>query len=466
MNSNTSAVILAAGLGTRMKSKRAKVLHQAGGLCLIEHVVRAALGCVEPQRIVAVVGHQAEQVRHAVAQYGIQFRLQAEQLGTGHALLVCDGVPELAEGQLLVLYGDCPLLSGRTLERLLDEHARGGAAVTVMTTELDNPTGYGRIIRGPDGRVAAIVEQRAANEEQLAVREINSGIYCMEAAKVWPLLRRLQPNPASGEIYLTDVVELLNEAGERVLPFLVEDSHELLGINTRVELAAVDRILRTRKVHELMLNGVTVLQPESCVVDADVHVGPDSMIGPFAQLLGRTVLGERCEVGACSILRDTQLEDGAQVLPFTFIDKSKLASEAQVGPYARLRPEVEIGPNARVGNFVELKKSKLGPGAKANHLAYLGDATIGAKVNIGAGTITCNYDGEQKYPTTIGERAFIGSNATLVAPVDIEPGSYIAAGSVITDRVPADSLALGRARQVIKEGWAAKRRTNKPSKSS
>jgi bifunctional UDP-N-acetylglucosamine pyrophosphorylase/glucosamine-1-phosphate N-acetyltransferase len=460
MSQPVSAVILAAGLGTRMKSKLAKVLHRAGGLSLIEHVVRAAQAVAPADRIAAVIGHQAEQVRACVEGSGIHFRLQAEQKGTGHAVLMCDDVSAFHEGRLLILYGDCPLLSGRTLERLLSHHEASGAAASVITTHLTDPTGYGRVVRDGRGRIAAIVEQKAATEEQKRITEINSGIYCIEAAAFWQHLRALRPNPASGEIYLTDVVESLNAAGQSVSPFVLEDASELLGINTKVELAEVDRIFRRRKATELMLAGVTILQPETVLIDADVTVGADTVIGPYAQLLGATTVGEDCEVGACSILRDASLETGARVLPFCSVEESRVGAGSQVGPFARLRLHAELSENTRVGNFVELKKAKLGPGAKANHLAYLGDASIGAKSNIGAGTITCNYDGAHKHQTTIGEGAFIGSNSTLVAPLKVESGAYVAAGSVITDPVPEDALALGRARQVVKPGWAKQRRAS------
>lgn len=458
MNQPVSAVILAAGLGTRMKSRLAKVLHRAGGLCLLEHVVRAAQAVAAADRIVAVIGHQAEEVRASVSSTGISFRQQTEQKGTGHAVLVCNGVPALQEGRLLILYGDCPLLSAETLRRLLAHHERTGCAASVITTHLPDPTGYGRVVRGQDGTIAAIVEQKAATAEQKRITEINSGIYCIEAEHLWPHLRALRPNPASGEIYLTDVVEALNAVGERVSPFVLEDAEELLGINTKVELAEVDRIFRRRKTRELMLAGVTIQQPETVLVDADVEVGADTIVGPFAQLLGNTRIGPNCEVGACSIVRDSTLAEGARVLPFSCVEESTLAENAQVGPYSRLRMHTEVGPNARIGNFVELKKTKMAAGAKANHLAYLGDAEVGARSNIGAGTITCNYDGVHKHPTVIGEGSFIGSNATLVAPVNVGGGAYVAAGSVITEGVPEDALALGRARQVVKPEWARRRR--------
>jgi bifunctional UDP-N-acetylglucosamine pyrophosphorylase/glucosamine-1-phosphate N-acetyltransferase len=453
-----AVVILAAGLGTRMKSQRAKVLHRAGGLCLLEHVVRAARQLAPPERIVAVVGHQAEQVMAELAPAGIGFVRQDQQLGTGHALRVCSGHPALAEGRILVVYGDGPLLSAHTLTGLLERHEESGAAATLVTAHMEDPYGYGRILPFAPGFVAAIVEEKAATPEQKRIKEVNPGIYCFEAAALWPVLAGLEPNPASGEVYLTDMAEALNAAGHRVAAHPLEDPNELLGINTRIELAHVDRLLRERKTRELMLAGVTIERPETVLVDPDVTAGPDTIIGPFVQLLGRTALGSGCRVGACSIVRNTELADGAEIQAFCSVEDSRLGPGASVGPYARLRMGAEVAADAHVGNFVELKKTRLGAGSKAMHLAYLGDSTIGEKCNIGAGAITCNYDGVKKSQTAIGDGAFVGSNSTLVAPLEIGAGSYIAAGSVVTEQVPADALALGRSRQTNKAGWASRRR--------
>jgi bifunctional UDP-N-acetylglucosamine pyrophosphorylase / glucosamine-1-phosphate N-acetyltransferase len=453
-----TVVILAAGLGTRMKSMQAKVLHQAGGMPLVEHVVGTALALAPPEGIFLVVGHQADQVQAAVAHRGIQFVLQAEQCGTGHALLVCRERLAGQQGHLLVLYGDCPLLTAGTLRQLVEAQEQGQAAATLITTVLEDPTGYGRILRNENGTLQAIVEQKAATPDQLAVREINSGIYCFRAGLLWKHIGEIQPNNVAREYYLTDMIEIFRRAGHFIQPLALADSSEVLGINTRAELALVDRILRDRKARQLMLDGVTIEKPETVTIDAGVTVGIDSVIGPFAQLLGRTAIGEDCRIGACSIVRDSRLAAGVQVAPFTMVDSCELETGVRVGPYARLRMGAHLESGAVVGNFVEVKKSRLGAKAKSQHLAYLGDATIGKGVNVGAGTITCNYDGERKHPTTIGDGAFIGSNSTLVAPVEIGAGSYVAAGSVITENVPPDALALGRARQAIKEGWAKKRK--------
>jgi len=461
MDTPITVVILAAGLGTRMKSKRAKVLHEAGGKPLIDHVVSAALEIAAPRDVYVVAGHQAEQVESALAERGVEFVRQAEQKGTGHAMLVCRERLAGSGGLLLALCGDCPLLSGATLGRLLELQRDSAAAATVITTMVDDPAGYGRVLRDSVGMVRAIVEQKAGTPEQLAVREINSGIYCFRAGLFWKHVGEIRPDNPAREYYLTDIVEIFGKAGWAVQPFLLEDEREALGINTRVELAAADRILRERKAVQSMLDGVTIEKPETVTIDAGAKIGADTTIEPFARILGRTTIGGNCRIGACSIVRDSELGDGVEVAPFTMVDSSRLESGSRVGPYARLRMGAHLESGAVVGNFVEVKKSRLGAKTKAQHLAYLGDATIGRGVNIGAGTITCNYDGERKHPTTIGDGAFIGSNSTLVAPVEIGAGSYVAAGSTITDEVPEDSLALGRARQVVKEHWAKKRRTAK-----
>ncbi len=458
MENDLSVVILAAGLGTRMKSRKAKVLHHAGGLSLVEHVVNSALALTSPDRVVVVVGHQAEQVQETLSGRGVRFALQTEQKGTGDALSVCRAEAPEREGLLIVLYGDCPLLSVDTLNTLLSHHRNSGAAATVITTLLDDPSGYGRAIVDDAGYVEAIVEHKVATTEQRAVRQINSGIYCFDAALLWKHLAEIEPNPVSKEYYLTDIVEILNRAGHKVSALLHANSNELMGINTRIELAIVDRILRERKVRQLMLDGVTIEKPETVIVDLGVEAGMDSLVEPFVQLLGNTTIGESCRIGAGSIIRDSQLGDGVEIAPYTLIQSSTIDAGATIGPFARLRPGNHVKAAAHIGNFVELKKTTLGAGSKAGHLTYLGDSVIGAGVNVGAGTITCNYDGIHKHQTTIGDGVFVGSNATLVAPVELGSGSYIAAGSVVTETVPEDSLAVGRGRQVNKDGWAKRRR--------
>jgi bifunctional UDP-N-acetylglucosamine pyrophosphorylase/glucosamine-1-phosphate N-acetyltransferase len=455
---NTTVVILAAGLGTRMRSKQAKVLHRAGGLALVEHVVESALAVAPKDRIVVVTGHQAEKVEALLAPRGIRFVRQQGQKGTGHALASCADMLGQQDGLLMVLYGDTPLLSAPTLLRLQDQQAKSSSVATLITTALSDPSGYGRVELNEQGNVTAIVEHKACTRAQLAIRLINSGIYCFQAPLLWKHLPDVKPNAGSGEYYLTDMAEILTAQGHTVAAMHIEDPDELLGINTRVELADADRVLRERKCRELMLAGVTIERPETVTIDMHVQAGMDTVIEAFARVTGTTVIGEDCRIGTGAIVESSTLADRAVVAPYTLVSQSSIATGAQVGPFARLRMHAEVGPDARVGNFVELKNTKLGAGAKSQHLAYLGDTTIGAGSNIGAGTITCNYDGAKKHRTTIGSGAFIGSNSTLVAPVEIGDQSYIGAGSVITDMVPAEALALGRGRQVNKDGWVRKRK--------
>jgi bifunctional UDP-N-acetylglucosamine pyrophosphorylase/glucosamine-1-phosphate N-acetyltransferase len=461
MSDRVSVAILAAGLGTRMKSKQAKVLHRAGGLSLVEHVVRAARAVARAEDIVAVVGHQAQKVQDTLAPYGVRFAEQREQKGTGHALEMCRQALERAGGWVVVLYGDTPLLQAGTVLELVRRTRESGVAATLITTILSDPHGYGRIVRDGSGNVTAIVEEKAANGDQKQITEINSGIYCFRASLLWKHLGTIEPNSASGEIYLTDMVEILRREGHGVVPMVLDDPSELLGINTRVELAEVDRLFRARKTRQLMLDGVTIDQPETVAIDMDVTIGRDTVVEPFVRILGRTAIGEDCRIGSGSVIRDSVLENGVLVDSYTLIGTSRVGAEAHLGPFSRLRLDNDVEPGAHIGNFVELKKTRLGAGSKAMHLAYLGDSDIGAGVNVGAGTITCNYDGTAKHKTRIGKGSFIGSNSTLVAPIEVGEGSYVAAGSVITDAVPDDNLALGRARQILKPGWPSRRRQKK-----
>jgi bifunctional UDP-N-acetylglucosamine pyrophosphorylase/glucosamine-1-phosphate N-acetyltransferase len=453
-----TVVILAAGLGTRMKSRKAKVLHRAGGRYLVEHVLRTAQTLAPAERIFVVVGHQAAEVRAAIQTPGIGFIEQSEQKGTGHALMVAAETLSGLDGRLVILYGDCPLVRPETLAGLVAAQESSGAAGAILTAEMEDPTGYGRVLHDGDGHVTGVVEQRAGTPEQLAIREANMGLYCYDAAPFWRHIRDLRPDNPAREYYLTDMVEILHRAGHAITAFRIDDPREVLGINDREELSVVDRLLRARKVRELMIGGVTIEKPETVTVDPDVTIGMDSVVEPFAQILGRTTIGENCRIGACSIVEDSELGDEVEIGAFTIVGTSRMERGAHAGPYARLRMENHVAAGAHVGNFVELKKTRLGEGSKAMHLAYLGDSEIGARVNVGAGTITCNYDGSRKYATKIGSGAFIGSNSTLVAPVEVGEGAYLAAGSVITSEVPADALAVGRARQVNKEDWARKRR--------
>jgi len=459
-----SVAILAAGLGTRLKSKTAKVLHRVGGRALVEHVVRVALELAAASRIFAVVGYQAETVRGLLEPYGVRFIEQCEQLGTAHALLVGREQLEGAAPHLLVLYGDTPLLTAETLRRLIETHLESGAAVTLLTVELDDPAEYGRIVRDASGELADIVEFKSCTPEQAAIREINAGIYCFRTDALFAHINEVGNRNKAGEYYLTDLPAILRRAGQRALAVKLGEPQEVLGVNNRVELAEMDALLRARKCRELMLAGVTIYRPETCVIDPDVEVGADSVLGPCVALYGKTRLGEGCVVRPYSTLVDTALEAGAVVHECCRLENANVGAKASIGPFARLRPGSEIGAEAKVGNFVETKKTRLGRRSKAQHLAYLGDATIGEDVNVGAGAITCNYDGEKKQATVIEDGAFIGTNASLVAPVRVGKNAYVAAGSTITEDVPADSLAIARGRQTVKQGWVRERRARRQAK--
>jgi bifunctional UDP-N-acetylglucosamine pyrophosphorylase / glucosamine-1-phosphate N-acetyltransferase len=454
--SDTVVVILAAGKGTRMRSELAKVLHRAGGRPLIEHVVRACQP-LKPAQILAVVGHQADEVSAVVTELDAQTVVQQPRRGTGHAVQVARRAMRKSAKFAMIVPGDAPLLRAATLAALLDTHRRSEAAATILTAELDDPSGYGRIVRDGEGRVQAIVEESAATPEQRAIREVNSSIYCFTIEKLWPCLNALRPNNAHHELYLTDAIALLRQRNERVLAQTAGDAEQILGCNTRAQLADADRILRRRKAAEMMEAGVTIYLPETVVIDPEVTAGSDTIIEPCVQLLGKTRLGARCKIQTGSVLRDARLDDDATVLAHSILDTSRLGAKAQVGPFSRLRPGSDVRAGAHLGNFVEMKNSVIHEGSKAMHLTYLGDATIGRDSNIGAGTITCNYDGVAKHQTTIGNRVFVGSDSALVAPVRIGDGAYIAAGSTITHNVPAGALGIARGRQENKPGWAVKR---------
>lgn len=454
--------ILAAGKGTRLKSQRPKVLHEIAGQPLLAHVVAAASRVVPPQNIFAIIGYEAERVRQALASTGINFVLQREQRGTGHALMEAREVLQDFD-TVLVLSGDVPLIRAETIRQVRDFHAAQAAAMTVLTAEPDDPTGYGRVLRKrKKGRatdeVERIVEQKALKGREAEQCEINSGIYAFATKPLYKHIGELTTDNAHGEFYLTDMAALLGKAAQKVVALRAPDSSEVLGVNTRLELAQLDAKLRDKKARELMEAGVTIFRPETCDIDADVQIDTDTVIEPFVQLIGRTKIGADCRIRSYSVITNCELGDGVLVRPGCILEDSIVGNKAQLGPYSHLRPGSDIGEGAHVGNFVETKKTRLGRGSKANHLTYLGDAEIGENVNVGAGTITCNYDGVNKHQTVIGDGAFIGSDSTLVAPVRIGSGAYVGAASCITENVPADALAVGRGRQVTKEGWAAARR--------
>jgi bifunctional UDP-N-acetylglucosamine pyrophosphorylase/glucosamine-1-phosphate N-acetyltransferase len=455
-NNDVAIVVLAAGKGTRLKSSLAKVLHCAGGRTLVEHIVRSCQP-LKARETVVVVGHQAEQVASVVEPLEAVTVLQRPQNGTGHAMQVAKRALGRAKFAI-VLPGDAPLVRTETLKALISAHRNGNAAATILSAVLADPSGYGRVVRKSETAVSAIVEESQLTDEQREINEINSAIYCFTLEKLWPALAQVKPNNKHRELYLTDAIAVLNSKGETVLAQVAADSREVLGCNTRADLAEVDRVFRERKRNWLMDEGVTIQLPETVLIDPEVTAGEDTVIEPGVQLLGKTKIGARCTIRTGSVLTDAILGDDVTVEPHCVVAQSRLDDRVIIGPFARLRPDNHLKAGARVGNFVELKKSTIGEGTKAMHLSYLGDTKIGAKSNIGAGTITCNYDGFHKYPTSIGNKVFIGSDTTLVAPVRVGDGAYVAAGSTITENVPSDGLGIARGRQVNKAGWAAKKR--------
>jgi bifunctional UDP-N-acetylglucosamine pyrophosphorylase/glucosamine-1-phosphate N-acetyltransferase len=454
--------IMAAGKGTRLKSKLTKVLHEVGGKPLLAHVIAAATKVVAPAHVYAIIGHEAKRVREAVASTGIGFVMQEQQRGTGHALMVAREALSSYD-TVIVLSGDAPLITPHTIEELRDFHAAKKAAMTILSARLENPCGYGRVIRRNlnSAEVRAIVEEKSATPAQRKIREINSGFYAFDAKSLFGHLDQLKTDNAHGEYYLTDMASVFAKTKNRVVAIESKDPSEILGSNTRAELAEIDLLMRRAKARQLMAQGVSIFYPETCVIDSDVEIGADTTIEPFVQILGNTRIGSDCRIRSYSVIQDSEIADGVLVRQGCILRDARVQRGAVLGPYSHLRPRTEIGEGAHVGNFVETKNIRLGKGSKANHLTYLGDAEIGENVNIGAGTITCNYDGQTKQTTIIKDDVFVGSDSTLVAPLTIGKGSYIAAGSCVTDDVPADSLAIGRSRQIVKEGWVKQKRGNR-----
>jgi bifunctional UDP-N-acetylglucosamine pyrophosphorylase/glucosamine-1-phosphate N-acetyltransferase len=451
--------IMAAGKGTRLKSQLPKVLHEAGGKPLLAHVIAAARAVVPASDVFAIVGHEADRVRTALADGGVNFVLQLEQRGTGHALRVAETALS-GYDHVIVLSGDAPQITPQTIAQLLNFHLDKKAAMTLLSADLDRPAGYGRIVRKNtrSAEVQAIVEEKSASPAQKQIHEINAGFYVFDVPQLFANIRKLSTANPHAEYYLTDMAAVLTRARKRVVIWKTENSAEVLGANTRAELSIIDYQMRMRKCHELMAEGVTIFYPATCVIDSGVEIAADTVIEPFVQILGRSRIGAGCRIRSYSVIRDSEIADGVLIRPGCILEEARVGPSAILGPYSHLRPGSDIGEGAHVGNFVETKKIKLGKGSKANHLTYLGDAEIGAGVNIGAGTITCNYDGVQKHTTVIDDEAFIGSDSTLVAPVRVGKGAYVAAASCITEDVPQDALALGRSRQITKEGWAREKR--------
>lgn len=451
--SNIHAVVLAAGQGTRMKSKLYKVLHPVCGKPMVKHVTDT-LAAMQVEDVVVVVGHGAEAVRDTLGD-SVAYALQSEQLGTAHA--VQQAVPHLLdkEGTTFILYGDVPLLSEETLRAILACHEEQQAAATVLTADVADPAGYGRIIRNEAGEVLRIVEHKDASDEQRAIREINTGIYCFDNNKLIAALSQVKNENVQGEYYVTDCIGILRDAGEKVMAFIARDPDETMGVNDRVQLAEAESYMRRRINERHMRNGVTIQDPHSTYIEADVTIGPDTCILPGTHLKGRTVVGADCRIGPQTELRDVTVSDNVTI-EYSVLVESTVAENVSVGPFAYLRPGSEIAAGVKIGDFVELKNAKVGKGSKVPHLSYVGDAEIGENVNIGCGTITVNYDGEKKHKTIIGNDVFVGCNSNLVAPVKIGDGSYIAAGSTINQDVPEDALAIARERQVNKPGYATR----------
>jgi bifunctional UDP-N-acetylglucosamine pyrophosphorylase / glucosamine-1-phosphate N-acetyltransferase len=454
-----AVAIMAAGKGTRLQSQLPKVLHEVGGKPLLAHVIAAATRVVPPADVFVIIGHEAELVRSAVAYTGVNFVLQPEQRGTGHALMVAQ--PALsAYDHVIVLSGDAPQITPQTIARLLNFHLDEQAAMTLLSADLDHPTSYGRVLRknARSSAVEAIVEEKSANRAQKKIHEINGGFYVFALPRLLSHIEKLSTANPHGEYYLTDMAEVLRRAGQPVVAWKTENSSEVLGANTRADLSLLDQQIRMLKCRQLMDEGVTIFYPATCVIDNDVEIAADTVIEPFVQIFGKSRIDAACRISSYCVIRNSEVGYGVLIRPGCILEEARIAPGAVLGPYSHLRPGSDIGEGAHVGNFVETKKMKLGKGSKVGHLTYLGDAEIGAGVNIGAGTITCNYDGALKHTTVIEDGAFIGSDSTLVAPVRVGKGAYVGAASCITEDVPEDALAVGRARQIVREGWAREKR--------
>ena len=447
-------IILAAGKGTRMRSKLPKVLHKVGGKPMLQHVIDAAKAAGS-EREVIVTGSGAELVKEVIS--GVEFVLQAEQLGTGHAVLSAKKNFEKSKGTVLILCGDTPLLTGKLLKDFTAAHENSKCAATVLTAKMPDATGYGRVVRDTDGTLKKIVEDKDANELEKKIREVNAGVYCFDVQKLFAALGKINNNNSQGEYYLPDALTILSGDGEKIGAFTAEYADETLGINSRVQLAAADRIFRMKKNHALMNSGVTIIDPNTTFIDIDAEIGQDTIIYPNTYIEGKTTIGEDCTIGPN--IRFVDMKVGNKVkAQFSYCHESEILDGVTLGPYVHIRPGTTIGKNVKIGNFVEVKNSTVGEGSKLPHLQYIGDTDMGSGVNVGCGTVTCNYDGKEKFRTVICDNAFIGCNSNLVAPVTVEEGAYVAAGSTITKDVPKGNLAVARARQTNIEVWNDKRK--------
>jgi len=450
-------IVLAAGEGTRMKSSLPKVLHPVCGEPMISLVLKSAKG-LNPDRVITVIGHKADAVAEVLKE--TEFAVQDKQLGTGHAVSTAENMLEGFDGTVMVLSGDTPLLRKETLFKLLDTHKNSGAAASILTAKMENPTGYGRIIRAEDGAVLAIIEEKDAGPEQKAVNEVNTGTYCFDKKKLFDALKKVGSDNKQGEYYLTDVIGILNGRSEKVMASGTEEPGETMGVNTRVQLAEADKVMRRRINEELMLSGVTIVDPDTTFISPSVEIGRDTVVLPMTFISGQTKIGENCTIGPSSRIIDCEIGNSV-IIEDSVVRGSRIEDGAQLGPFCHVRPGTIIKSEAKVGGFVEVKKSEIGISSKVPHLSYIGDTHIGNYVNIGAGTITCNYDGANKYQTVIEDGAFVGSDTMLVAPVRIGKDAFTAAGSVITKDVPEGSLSVERTEQVIIDSWTKKRRKKK-----
>lgn len=454
----TFAIILAAGQGTRMKSKLYKVLHPVCGKPMVEHIVDQ----IEPlnlDKIVTVIGHGAEKVRDQLKDR-VSYCLQEEQLGTGHAVMQAEALLGNEAGTTVILCGDTPLITQETVKKLLDAHQEQAGAATILTAIADNPTGYGRIIRSAEGTVERIVEQKDTNEEERAIKEINTGIYCFDNELLFASLKKVNNDNAQGEYYLPDVIEIFQRQGNVINAIAADTFEETIGVNDRIALSQADAIMRERINRLQMQQGVTIIDPATTYIDADVVIGRDSILYPGTTLKGRVVIGEDCVIGPNTEIKESQIGDGTTV-KMSVVHDSQIGHHVNVGPFAHIRPASNIGHHAKIGNFVEVKKSTFGEGSKASHLSYIGDAEVGKNVNLGCGSITVNYDGTNKFLTKIGDGAFIGCNVNLVAPVTVGKGSFVAAGSTITEDVEEEALAIARSKQTNKSNYANKLKSKK-----
>lgn len=444
------AIVLAAGQGTRMKSKLYKVLHRICGKAMVDHVL-TELEKDQIDEIVTIVGHGADKVEETLKKR-THYALQAEQLGTGHAVLQAEDLLGDKAGMTLITCGDTPLFTAKTFENLFEQHAKSNNSATVLTAKTVEPFGYGRVIRDQHGDVEKIVEQKDATPEEALVNEINTGVYCFDNKELFKALHKVTNDNAQGEYYLPDVIEILKSEGKQVGAYCMDEFEESMGVNDRVALAKATKVMQ-RRINELhMKNGVTIIDPDTTYIDVEVKIGSDTIIEPGVSLKGQTVIGSDCVIGANSELRDTILEDGVEVKA-SYLEGAYMHKNSNIGPYSHLRPQADIGEGVHIGNFVEVKKAKLGKNTKVSHLTYVGDATLGQEINVGCGTVFVNYDGQNKHHTNVGDYSFIGSGSNIIAPVEIEDHAYVAAGSTITDDVKSREMAIARGRQVNKAGY-------------